>query len=158
MKVARALCALPGLFALAFVLTLTIGCKSPRTEIPSSLTGARAPGILATGDQLRFSFPGDTQLNQAQRIRPDGYVSLPAIGEVKAAGRRLGEFQRDLQERYQSHLANNDVVVTLETGASFVSVTGAVNKPGDVSLDRSLTLFEAIQKSGGFQTSRMITK
>jgi polysaccharide export outer membrane protein len=137
--------------ALALLIAaFTSGCTSSTAEIPASLASARTPGTLAPGDALKFYYPGDMQLNQAQRIRPDGTVSLPSVGEVKAGGKPLGQFQRELSQLYKPHLANNEVVVSVESNSSVVSVTGAVNKPTEVGLDRSMTLYEAIQKAGGF--------
>jgi len=43
-------------------------------------------------------------------------VSLPFIGEVTAAGKRLMDFQHELINRYEGQLENSEVLVTLESG------------------------------------------
>ena len=128
----------------------TSGCKTvPTSKIPDQLTTDRTPGLLAPGDTLRFSYMGDPSLNQSQRIRADGKVSLASVGEVTAAGKRLGQFQQELAQLYKPHLKNSEVIVWLESSNVGVSVTGAVNHPGEIPIDRPITLFEAIQRAGG---------
>jgi protein involved in polysaccharide export with SLBB domain len=130
-------------------LVLISGCSSPSGKIPANLTVDRTPGSLAPGDVLRFSYLGDPTLNQTQRVRADGKVSLASIGEVTAAGKRLGQFQTELSQAYKPHLKNPEVVVWLEASNVSVTVTGAVNRPGEIAIERPITLFEAIQKAGG---------
>src|SRR5438128_2732366 len=75
-----------------FVLS-SIGCHGT-SKIPKigDLQGALGPGdfaklssgALVPGDVLKLSFPGAPDLSQAQKIRADGKVSLPLIGEVSA--------------------------------------------------------------------------
>ena len=44
--------------------------------------------------------------DQTQKIRRDGKVSLPLIGEVTAAGKRVIDFQHELVRRYERELEN----------------------------------------------------
>ena len=62
--------------------------------------------------------------DQTQKIRRDGKVSLPLIGEVTAAGKRVIDFQHELVRRYEGQLDNNEVLVTLENGTATVTVSG----------------------------------
>ncbi len=130
----------------AFLIT---GCKTPQQELPVRLT-ADIPGELAPGDVLRISFPGAPEFNQVQKIRADGKISLPLIGVVDAAGKRLGTFQKELALRYEPHLQMKEVVIAVESSGIPVYVTGAVGKPGKVALDRPMTVLEAIMEAGGF--------
>ena len=123
------------------------GCQTP-TSLPKQLTG-QSSGVLAPGDVLKLTFSGAPDLSQVQRIRSDGKVSLPQIGQVEAAGKRLGEFQEDLSRLYKSKLTNTEVVVALESSSIPVYVSGAVNKPGKVALERPMTVLEAIMEAGG---------
>ena len=70
--------------------------------------------------------------DQTQKIRRDGKVSLPLIGEVTAAGKRVIDFQHELVSRYEGQLDNNEVLVTLENGTATVIVSGFANKPGEI--------------------------
>jgi len=97
-----------------------------------------------------LSFPGAPEMNQLQRVRADGKISLPALGEMTVGGRRLGDLQKELSRKYESEIKNSEVVVTLEFSAIPVYVSGTVKNPGKVVLDRPMTAFEAIMEAGGF--------
>jgi len=131
------------------LLVLVSGCQSTSPKIPARFTADRVPGTIAPGDTLRFAYLGDPGLNESQLVSADGKVSLASVGEVTAAGKRLGAFQKELAQLYKPYLTNNEVIVWAESSSAGVSVSGAVNKPGEVPIDHPITLFEAIQKAGG---------
>lgn len=127
-----------------------VGCQSPTAGPIPPEWKAQTPGALAAGDVLKFTFPGAPELNQSQKIRADGKVSVPVLGEILAGGKRLGDLQRELSRLYQPQLKNSEVVVSLESSTTAVYVGGAVNRPGKVPLDRPMTVLEAIMEAGGF--------
>jgi polysaccharide biosynthesis/export protein len=133
----------------ALVLLLCSGCQTGQSvPFPEQRT-ASTPVRLTPGDVIRLSFPATPDLNQAQKIRADGKVSLPMIGEVTAAGKTLGEFQSELIRLYQPQLKNADVVVTLESAVAQVVISGAVAKPAKLLFERPTTIFQAIMEAGG---------
>ena len=134
------------LLVAAFLFT---GCTHPSIR-PSVPPAVREPVALASGDTLKFSFAGTPEFDQTQKIRPDGRVSLPLIGEVVAEGKPLPALQAELSHRYELQLQNNTVSVVLEHTSATAYVTGAVMKPGKISIDRPMTALEAILEAGGF--------
>lgn len=135
-----------------------LGCQGPRTAGVPSNTAVASSGVLAPGDTLRISFTGARQHDLAQRIRPDGKISLPLVGEVRAAGRTVGALQADLSSRYKTQLQDSEVVVILDGSAAAVYVTGAVNRPSKIPLDRPMTALEAVMEAGGFAPGLANTK
>ncbi len=126
------------------------GCQSPKgSTLPTKAAGS-APVSLSAGDVVRITFPGAPEFTQSQRVRTDGLVNLPLVGEVNAAGRRLPEFQAELSRLYKTQLQNSDVIVTLESTVTPVFLSGAVGKTGKLILERPTTLFEVIMEAGGF--------
>src|SRR5436305_14055947 len=78
-----------GVAAIAGILTGIAGCQTAsRTPLPNQ-PATNTAVTLSPGDVIKLSFPGSTDLNQSQKIRTDGKVSLPLIGEVTAAGKTL---------------------------------------------------------------------
>jgi polysaccharide export outer membrane protein len=104
---------------------------------------------FSPGDTIKVAYADETIPDQTQRIRRDGKVSLPLIGEVTAAGKKPIAFQHELVSRYEGKLENNEVLVTLENGLATVIVSGFANKPGPVTFDRPTTVYQAIMISGG---------
>ncbi|HEV3410780.1 MAG TPA: polysaccharide biosynthesis/export family protein [Chthoniobacterales bacterium] len=125
------------------------GCARP---IPPTAEQAAAPPRvhLAPGDVVRLSFSGAGELNQTQKIRADGKLSLPQVGEVHAAGKTIPQLRQDLIALYRTQLMNSDVVVTLESGTTQVYITGSVSRPGKFVFDRPTTILQAITEAGGF--------
>lgn len=135
----------------ALVLLLCNGCTTP-SQTSSSLPEqpiASTPVSLSPGDVIKLSFSGSADLNQTQKIRADGKVSLPLIGEVTAARKTVVDFQNELTRLYASQLRNNDVLVTLESGIVQVVVSGEVQKASKFTFDRPTTVFQAIMEAGG---------
>jgi polysaccharide export outer membrane protein len=98
---------------------------------------------------IKVSYADEAIPDQTQKIRRDGKVSLPLIGEVTAAGKRVIDFQHELVRRYEGQLENSEVLVTLENGLASVIVSGFANKPGTFTFDRPTTVFQAIMEAGG---------
>jgi polysaccharide biosynthesis/export protein len=126
------------------------GCETYTGEtLPESATGQH-PGVLSAGDTIRVSFTTAPELNQSEKIEPDGRVSLPMVGQVYATGKTTGQLQEELTNLYKPQLQNSEVIVTLETVAIPVVVSGEVQKPGKVVFERPATVLEAIMEAGGF--------
>jgi polysaccharide export outer membrane protein len=145
----RALGSSSCLFALLVFAALACGgCQAPLPALPNP-PGPRTAVRLAPGDTIKLSFAEESDLDQTQKIRRDGKVSLPYLGEVTAAGKRVIDFQRELVSGYEDHLDNPEVLVTLETSAPTVIISGFANKPGKYAFDRPTTVFQAIMEAGG---------
>lgn len=134
------------LLALAFLLCA--GCQGTASHPAPVL--AETPSYLNAGDEVKIAFPAAPELNQTQKVGTDGSISLPLVGEVHAAGKTPRELQGELANLYKSHLQDSEVLVTLETRALPVVVSGAVQKPGKVVFERPATVLEAIMEAGGF--------
>ena len=133
---------------LVFVALACGGCQSPLPPLPNP-PGPRTAVRLSPGDSIKVAYADETVPDQTQKIRRDGKVSLPLIGEVTAAGKRPIDFQHELVSRYEGELENNEVLVTLETGTASVVVSGFANKPGTYTFDRPTTVYQAVMEAGG---------
>jgi polysaccharide biosynthesis/export protein len=134
---------------IAVIATLfSSGCQSAGPYPKDAMIPSR-PVTLSPGDVVRLTFAGAPEWNQSQTIRADGKLSLPQIGEVRAAGKLVPQFQSQLETLYEPELTNNDVLVTLENGVMSVYVSGAVNKPGKLSFNRPTTVLQAVSEAGG---------
>lgn len=138
----------PAGFLAAITLALA-ACQAPvRPPLPEQ--AAPPPRVtLSSGDVVKIVFSGAPELNQSQKIRADGKLSLPQIGEVSATGKTLGQFQNELVALYASLIKNTDVVVFLESGQTRVYFSGAVGRPGKIVFDRPTTLLQALTEAGG---------
>src|SRR5947199_6315876 len=135
---------------LTFTALAGVGCQ---TEVNSTTFSCQAQVpkhvILASGDVVKLTFSAAPELNQAQKIRVDGKLSLPLVGEVDAAGKTVGQLQGELIQLYKSQLKTPEVTVSLETSVTTVVISGAVHKPGKIVFERPTTVFQAIMEAGG---------
>jgi polysaccharide biosynthesis/export protein len=138
-------CLLP--FLLFAALTLG-GCQAPLPPLPNP-PGPKTAVRLSPGNVIKLSFAEESDLDETQKVRRDGKVSLPLIGEVTAAGKRVIDFQNQLVSLYEPHLDNPEVLVTLESGSEGVIISGFANKPGKYVFDRPTTVYQAIMEAGG---------
>jgi polysaccharide export outer membrane protein len=143
--------------ALALVLTVLLaGCQTAPQLRSADFGAIHAPVtkpdvlILHEGDVVRVTFPGAAALNGApQTIRRDGIISIPSLGEIKAAGLTTQELEKAILDSFGSQIQTKEVNVTLESSSFGVYVTGAVLRPGKVASDRPLTALEAVMEAGG---------
>jgi len=138
--------------AAVFAAFASVGCRDmgPAPAVPAEAYVSKPSGNLAPGDEISVSFSGAPELNTKQKIQPNGKVSLPTVGDVSAAGRTINSFQASLTSLYQPHLQDPTVVVSLESAAAGVYLSGEVLKPGKIPLDRPMTALEAVMEAGGF--------
>ena len=136
-------------FALIAIAVLACaGCQTKWPALPYP-PGPHTPVRLSPGDTLKIAFAENADLDQTLYIRRDGKVSLPVIGEVQAAGKRIMDFQSQLIGRYEEHLDNPEVLVTLEDSPATVIISGFGGNPGKVEFDRPTTVYQAIMEAGG---------
>jgi polysaccharide biosynthesis/export protein len=133
---------------LVFAALLCGGCQSPLPPLPNP-PGPHTVVRLSPGDSIKVTYADESIPDQTQKVRRDGKVSLPIIGELTAAGKRVIDFQHELVRRYEGQLDNSEVLVTLETGTATVTVSGFANKAGVYSFDRPTTVYQVVMEAGG---------
>jgi polysaccharide export outer membrane protein len=61
---------------------------------------------LTIGDSLEVKIIGHEKLDTKQAIAPDGTISLPLLGRIKASGESLESFQGTLQKQFANYIRN----------------------------------------------------
>jgi polysaccharide export outer membrane protein len=115
---------------------------------------APTPYRIQFGDTLQVRFYRNPELNQDVIVRPDGYISLPFVDDVMAAGKTPTEVDDDLTRRFRGELAVPDVTVIVSAyGGRRIYIGGEVRGEGVYDLAGGETLYQAIDKAGGFLDS-----
>lgn len=84
------------------------------------------------------------------KIRDDGMLSLPLIGDIKAVGLTISELQQRIVKRLKAYIvAPKTDIKIIKYGSRKVSILGEVKTPQTVYLEDRTTLLEAIAMSGG---------
>ena len=80
-------------------------------------------------------------------VDAEGYIHLPAVGSVLAAGRTIAEVEVDLQAQFAQFAKG--AVVRVEFVSGSVSVLGEVNRPVRIGWpSKGLTLLDALTDAG----------
>ena len=123
---------------------------------------AQASYRIQPGDTVRVEVFEDTSLNRDVVVLPDGNISFPFVGSLRAAGQTLPQLQETLTSGLASNFANRpNVFVSLPSAPEVVTVAptvatidvyflGEVAQPGRVDLAPGTTLLQALAQTGGF--------
>lgn len=137
------------------VLSLALAGCSPRVPSASYADAARSdprrqPYMIGPSDLVRITVWKDPALSTEAVVRPDGTITLPAAGEIRAAGRSAADLQQEARARIATLV--NDPVVTVsivEVNSYRFTVAGNVENPGLFTSRYYLTVSEAIALAGG---------
>jgi len=109
--------------------------------------------IIGVSDQLQITVWGHEAVSGAVGVRPDGTVTMPLVGDLKAAGRTPTQLRNEIQQRIKSFIKDESAVVTVAVVAvnSYrFTVSGEVNSPGVFTSQQYVTIVEAVALAGGF--------
>ncbi len=108
-------------------------------------------GILRKGDSIdiKFAYWGD--LDDSQVIRPDGYISLQLVGEVKADNLTPVQLAEKLKQLYADKIKDPEITVIVRSlSTRTIYVGGEVFTSGEVELKDKMTVLTAVMAAGGF--------
>ena len=148
---------------LSLGLLALVGCAASRAqfvnvpappEVVSSQARFRKEYLLTPGDEVEVVVWRVPEVSRTVTIRPDGYISLPVLNDVKAAGSTPGELSTRLGALFSTRLRSPEVtVIANQVRQQQVYVEGDVNTPVVVPLRNAATAMQAIAFAGGFKRS-----
>jgi protein involved in polysaccharide export with SLBB domain len=108
---------------------------------------------ISVGDKLAVDFIGDAANSKVVLVRPDGWITMPLIGPVMAAGKTVDKLTREIERKYTGQLTVNvaESHSRLEDFLEVVSPTGVQRSIRDKVLPDgtvSLPLLQPIQARG----------
>jgi polysaccharide export outer membrane protein len=105
---------------------------------------------LQPGDVIRISVWREQALDQGVLVRPDGGISFPLAGDLKAEGRTVEQITQEIASKLSEFIPNPVVTVSLqENQGNRIYVTGRVNQPGVFLVNRDVDVMQAISMAGG---------
>ena len=117
---------------------------------PVSAAAQPADYLLDPADKVRVTVYGEPSLSGEFFISGSGVMSLPLIGEIKAGGMTLGQFQMAVQAALSDgYLKDPRVNAEVLTFRPFY-ILGEVEKPGTYPYTSGLTVLNAVATAGGF--------
>jgi protein involved in polysaccharide export with SLBB domain len=116
-----------------------------------SLSGAGVATLLQPGEKVKITVYGEESLTGDYDINPGGYVTMPLIGGIRAAGRSQAQFAKDVANRYSrgGFLQDPHVTVAVIQFKPFY-VLGEALTPGEYPFRSGLNVHTAVAMAGGF--------
>jgi polysaccharide biosynthesis/export protein len=126
----------------------------PPTDTPATRVSKFTPEayVIGIGDSLDINVWKEGELSKDVMVRPDGMISLPLVGEIKALGLTPVQLQDQLTTALSKVLSDPQVTVIVQSVNSLsFNIMGNVLKPGYYPLVHPITILDAIALSGGFR-------
>ncbi len=142
---------LPALMVLCLSLA---GCASAPNRYPY----AKEPNpqqveyVIGVADGLRITVWKNSELNTEIEVRPDGTITMPLVGDIRAAGLTPTQLKAEISKRLQNYIREEGAYVTVAVTAvnSYrFTVSGNVTQPGMYTSRQYLTVSEAVALAGG---------
>jgi polysaccharide export outer membrane protein len=129
------------------------GGSAVQTTEPAAEPDPRASEYtIGASDELDIQVWKNAGLNTKITVRPDGFITMPLIGDQQAAGLTPSELREEVARRLSAYLRDGDATVTVAVvgvNSYHVTVAGNVATPGRYASAMYLTVSDAIALAGG---------
>ena len=136
----------------AAVLAAGCGGTLPRYDYAKEPDPRRLEQVLGVGDVVGINVWENKDLSTDATIRPDGMITMPLVGDVKA----VGETPSSLKARIKTRLAdfvrvqNTEITIAIRSWRSYrFTVQGEVTHAGVFSAEQYVRVADAMALAGG---------
>ena len=104
---------------------------------------------LGAGDEVEIDVAGRPELTRKETVGPDGRITMPLPGEIRVEGLTRREAEAAIEASLRKYYVEPSVsIVVMRYASNRVLLLGAVQHPGEVTLDEQPTLLEALAGGG----------
>jgi polysaccharide biosynthesis/export protein len=139
-------------FLIALVLA-ACGSTLPNYDYAKEPDPRNQEIVLGVGDVVGINVWDQKDLNTEAVIRPDGTITMPLVGDIKAAGSTPSQLKEKIKTQLSNFLktsAANEVTVAVRAWKSYrFTIEGEVTRSGVFSNDQYVTVAEALAMAGG---------
>ena len=105
-------------------------------------------------DVIELHYRYSPEFDQTATVQPDGFVSLPLLGDLKIESLTLEEAKAAILRKASERLRDPEVTLTLkEFEKPYFVVGGEVNTPGRYDMRSPVNALQAISMAGGFKSA-----
>jgi polysaccharide export outer membrane protein len=129
---------------------------NPASDLPTATqlhATSSSQMVLGPSDVIHISVWKNSDLSQTVTVGPDGFVSLPLVGNVEVAGLTSDQLGQMIASRLTTYVVSPQVTVSIvEIRSRQVYVLGQVSKPGGFPLIAPIHVLQLIAQAGGLTT------
>jgi polysaccharide biosynthesis/export protein len=142
--------------AAAVAIATSTGCAGPGvfvwySDLPKPEWGVPSSEYtIGSGDTISIKVYEQEGLSMNGKVRSDGRMALPLVGEVVASGKRPIAFAKELEIKFKEFIVSPRVTVNVENSLPVtVTMMGEVAKAGELKLEAPASLLQAVGQAGG---------
>lgn len=148
-------------FCLWLCSAVFLGCSVMKSAAPNAVDSGESEPVrvnlespayvIGSGDILFISVWNNKELTKKTTVLPDGIISFPLIGEIRAEGKTIDELKKELVDKLSPRYIHDPVlfVEVREIRSTLIYVIGKVNDPGRFSLHTRINVLQALSMAGG---------
>lgn len=147
---------MPSFVAVAGLLGLCASCASPGqyvwfSSLPSSVTNGRSDYLINVGDTVDVrSLPPHDEVSVKEKVRADGRIAIPLIGEVEARGKRPSALRAEIEGRLKDFILSPSITVNvMDFQPMTILLLGEVQHQGVFQVEPNVPLVQVLALAGG---------
>ncbi|HEX3760186.1 MAG TPA: polysaccharide biosynthesis/export family protein [Kofleriaceae bacterium] len=139
----------------AFTLVVAAGCPAtlPNYDYSKEPDPRARELTLGVGDSIAINVWENKDFNTDATIRPDGTITMPLIGDIKAVGETPSTLKAKIKSRLGDYVrlgSSSEITVAVKAWRSYrFTIQGEVTHAGVFSADQYLTVGDAMALAGG---------
>jgi polysaccharide export outer membrane protein len=145
--------ALHAMMASALVLAAGCGSTLPNYDYSKEPDPRARELVLGVGDSISINVWENKDFNTDATIRPDGTITMPLIGDIKAVGETPSSLKAKIKSRLGDYVrlgTSAEITVAVKSWRSYrFTIQGEVTHAGVFSADQYLTVADAMALAGG---------
>jgi polysaccharide export outer membrane protein len=124
----------------------------PKADTPLGQPSKQVEYVIGPDDLLAVNVWKEPEISRNVPVRPDGNISLPLIGDLRADGRTPAQLQDEIRRKLLAYLSDPEVsVIVQEAKSQKFNILGEIERPGSYVLSSSMTVLDAVAVGGGFK-------
>ena len=118
-------------------------CSAATAQAPDSY-------VIGASDVIIVTVFKEPTLSGSLLVRPDGMISMPLLGDVKAAGKTPLQLADEITVKLKKYIQDPNVTVILsQMNSKKVYLIGEIGRTGPIEMTPGMTLLQAIATAGG---------
>jgi polysaccharide export outer membrane protein len=137
--------------AALLVVLASCGARAPNYVYKDEPDPRNQEWVIGVGDRLGINVWENEALTTESTVRPDGTITMPLVGDLKAAGLTPTQLKQQIKTRLADFVKQSEITVAvLEVQSYRFTIAGEVQRPGVYSSAYYVTILEALALAGNF--------
>jgi len=121
----------------------------------SVFSATKSEYVLRAGDEISILVIEHDEFSQRCRIRPDGKINYPVIGEIDVSGLTTEQMVKIMEEKLAPYVNNVVVSISIESYfANRIYLIGAMGRNGEQQIFEPVDILKVLAMAGGMQNPK----